>query len=114
MKASYLMSDVDDATRLRESFERGAQWTREEADRIWGWNDRRFRLAVAELRDSGYPVVSESERGSVYRKARTREEAEAFIDRELVSRTRKLEDQIRAMRAGVDKHFGTPQLPLAI
>jgi len=114
MRAEYLMAGVDDVTKLRESLERGAQWTKDAAKRTWGWNERRFRAAVAELRQHGYPVISSSEEGSVYRKARSRAEVEEFIERELVSRTRKLEEQIREMRRAADKHFGSDQLKIAI
>lgn len=114
MRAEYLMPGADDVTKLRESLERGAEWTRRDARRQWNWNERRFRRAVADLRDTGYPVVAVSEQGSVYRKARTREELESFIAHELLSRTRKLEEQIKSLREGADRYFGTPQIPLAI
>lgn len=105
------MADVE---RLRTSLDAGAEWTRDRAYRSFRWNERRFRSAVAELRKEGYPVISVSEQGNVYRKAKTRSECEAFIERELVSRTRKLEEQIREMRAAADKYFGSDQIPLAI
>ncbi len=114
MRAPYLMAGVDDATRLRESLERGHEWTREEARRQFGWNDRRFRLAVAALRDHGYPVISTSEKGSAYRRARSREEVQQFIDRELRPRAEALGRQINAMRAEADHVFGPEQLRVAI
>lgn len=114
MRASYLMAHVEDVIRLRESFDRGAEWTRDQAAKRWGWSDRRFRKAVNELRQSGYPVISTSEHGSAYRRAKDIAELDAFIERELVSRSRDIEEQIRALREGAPRHFGTPQLSLAI
>lgn len=105
---------TSDAYRLRESLEFGSEWTKDEATRAWGWGERRFRLAVTALRESGYPVISTSEAGSVYRKARSREEVEEFVSRELISRARNLEEQARRIRAAADKYFGSPQLPLVI
>lgn len=110
----YAQIGVDDMTRLRASLDKGESWTKDSALNRWGWADRRLRATVAELRRAGYPVISISEQGSVYRKATSRTEVEDFINRELVSRTRKLEEQIREMRAAADQHFGTDQLALAI
>lgn len=70
---------------------------------------RRFRAAVSELRRRGYPVVSDSAEGSTYRKAKTQEELEAFIEAELVSRARVLEGQIRALREAAPRYFGVAE-----
>lgn len=105
---------MNDADILRMAFDHGVSWTRVTAWRELGWHDRRFRRAVADLRESGYPVISESGENSTYRKARSREEVERFIESELVSRSRKLEQQIRSLRDGADRYFGTAQLALAI
>lgn len=110
----FAPAGLDELTRLRQSFDRGAELTKAEAQRMWGWNERRFRARVSQLREEGYPVISLSEQGSRYRKARDRRELDDFIDRELVSRTRDIEAQIRALRDGADKHFGTPQMALEI
>jgi hypothetical protein len=110
----YAHTSLDDVTRLRLSFDEGTAWTKDAALRQWGWADRRFRATVSRLREEGYPVISVSEQGSVYRRAANRAELEQFIDRELLSRTRDLEAQIRALRDGADKHFGPDQLALAI
>lgn len=104
---------ADDLDRLRDSFEAGAEWTKDEAARILDIPERRFRACVSELREQGVPIVSTSERGSVYRMARTRDEAIDFVDRELMSRIHDIERQVRAIHQGMDKHFPTTQLPLA-
>ena len=108
------MSAPTDADALRLSLAKGDEWSRRDGSAYFGWNDRRFRDAVATLRQQGYPVVSTSGEGSVYRLARSREELEAFVEREIVSRSRELEEQARALRDAADKYFGTPQLALAI
>ena len=110
----HVLSEREDAETLRLSLEFGSEWTRDEARRAWGWNERRFRLAVATLRELGYPVVSASESGSVYRKARSREEVMEFINRELSPRAEALGRQISAMRAEADRFFGPEQLRVAI
>lgn len=105
---------MTDADMLRPTLDAGKEWTRVMARAAFGWSDRRFRKAIADLREGGYPVVSTSDAGSVYRRARTREEVEDFIERELITRTRQLEHQIRALRDGADRYFGSDQLRLAV
>ena len=114
MRASYRSAHAEDVERLRESFERGAEWTRKQAEVRWGWHERRFRHAVSELRLSGYPVISSSEAGSVYRKARSREEVEGFIERELLPRANALREEAQLLQRAADHYFGTAQLPLAL
>jgi hypothetical protein len=114
-RGEYAETVKDDETRLWDSFEKGTQWTNATAHVAFGWNERRFRAVVSKLRESGYPVIATSEAGSTYRKALNRSELEAFIERELVTRTRDLEQQIRALRDGADKYFsGVDQLRISI
>lgn len=87
-----------DVAVLRHSLEHGAAWTKTQAEQSLGIPERRFRAAVAALRAEGYPVVSWSEEGSTYRKARDRAEVDRFIDTELIPRMRKLEFEARSMR----------------
>jgi len=103
-----------EVARLRETFEQGREWTKPTAKVAFGWDERHFRRVVSELRETGYPVIATSEQGSTYRKAKTREELVAFVERELVSRSRDLERQIRVLLDGADTYFGSDQLSLAI
>lgn len=87
-----------DVLKLRDSFEAGSEWTKDAAAVHFDMSERRFRAAVAALRATGYPVVSYSEEGSTYRKAKDVREVDHFIDTELLPRMRKLEAEARAMR----------------
>lgn len=97
-RQDYATAEDGDVEKLRGSFERGAAWTKQQAATTLGIPDRRFRAAIAALRLEGYPVVSWSEEGSVYRKAHDRDELERFLMDEVHSRRMKLERQERAMR----------------
>jgi len=110
----YAHTSLDDVSRLRESLERGAELTKADANRMWGWHERKFRATVSRLREEGYPVVSWDEQGSRYRKAHDRAELEKFLDTVLLSRVRDLETQIRVLREGAERHFGSDQLRLAV
>jgi len=89
--------------------------TKDEARRRWGLPDRRFRAAVSELRLRGVPIVAMSSEGSTYRLAKTEQEAEAFVESEILSRARVLEAQARAIREHLAERFGVAeQLAMAI
>lgn len=103
-----------EVARLRETLERGSEWTKPTAKVAFGWDERHFRRVVSELRETGYPVIATSEAGSTYRKAKTREELVAFVERELISRTLDMERQIRVLLDGADIYFGGDQLRIAI
>lgn len=94
---------------VRVLLEEGRELTKEETRRRWGVPERRFRAAVSALRLEGYPVISGSTEGSTYRKAISMTELDSFIDAELVSRTRVLEQQIRELRQSAPRHFGVSE-----
>lgn len=100
--------------RLRETLEQGREWTKPTAQVAFGWDERHFRRVVSELRETGYPVIASSDAGSTYRKAKNREELLAFVERELVSRSRDLDRQIRVLLDAADTYFGSDQLRIAI
>lgn len=108
-RAEYATAKEADVARVRDLFDKGAALTKERAVAIHGIPERRFRAAVAALRAAGYPVVSWSEEGSTYRKARDIAELDLFIDSELLPRMRKLEREARAMRTFGRDHFRTTQ-----
>jgi len=110
-RAEYTVARQDDIVVLRDSLDRGVEWTKDQAKVSLGWNERRFRATVAALREVGYPVISTSEKGSTYRKAWSEEELEEFIHRELSSRIRHLDHQISALRAASRRHFGQVEQP---
>lgn len=104
-----------DVETLRDVFDSGRSVAKAEVWDRYRMNERRFRAAVSALRASGYPVIADSAEGSTYRKARSAFEAEEFVEHELVSRARSLEEQARAIRDHLAEHFGpAEQLALAI
>lgn len=114
-RQQYATAREADVEVLRESFERGDVWTKvRERDLVVCTGgaelpDRRFRAAVAALRDEGTPIVSWSEEGSAYRLARSLEEADRFVDHELIPRFRKLERQARRIREKSRTYFNVTQ-----
>ena len=94
---------------VRILLEEGRALSKDEVRSRWGLPERRFRAAVSALRIEGYPVISDSTEGSTYRKARNEDELERFIAGELVSRTRVLEQQIRALRESAPRYFGVSE-----
>lgn len=64
--------------------------------KAWVRMDRMVRLAIAELQEKGYPVLSDSGRGG-YWLASGPEEIEGMC-REIESRDEKLQDKARALR----------------
>lgn len=80
--------------------------TKEQARARYGLPERRFRAAISELRLRGVPLVAFSTEGSVYRLARTEAEATEFVEAELLSRARVLEQQARAIRDHLAERFG--------
>jgi hypothetical protein len=111
-RIEYATAKERDVEVLRASFDRGAAWTKEQAAVTLEIPERRFRAAVAVLRAAGYPVVSWSEEGSVYRKALDIRELDRFIDSELLPRVRKLEREARAMRTQGRTYFVVKQQQL--
>lgn len=99
---------------LRGVFDRGARLTKAEARARYGIGERQFRASVSALREQGYPVVSSSEEGSTYRKARSESELEVFIHAEIDSRAMDLLAQSKALRARARDHFPPVQLGMAI
>jgi hypothetical protein len=97
-RSDYAQAEIDDVHRLELAFEHGAELTKDLAKKTMGIPERRFRAAVSELRRRSYPVVSFSEQASTYRKAVNVQELERFIDSELVTRAREIEQRIRALR----------------
>jgi len=83
--------------------------TKAEAARLYDIPERRFRAAVAKLREQGEPIVSWSEEGSTYRMARDAAEAERFIDTELLPRIGHLQRQVRNIRIGIPVRFKVHQ-----
>lgn len=90
---------------VRSLLDAGHEIARDEAWARWRLNDRRLRAACSALRSSGYPVVTASEAGAAYRRARTAEELETFVA-ELRSRARSLEEQVRALETHAPAYFG--------
>lgn len=109
-RAEFATAKANDVETLRRSFEQGVVWTKEQAAAGLGIPERRFRAAVAALRAQGYPVVSWSEEGSTYRKAKDVKELDLFIDSELLPRMRKLDREARAMRNVGRTHYANPTL----
>ena len=100
---------------LRAAFDSGRAIARGEVWERYRITDRAFRRCVQVLRLSGYPVISTSEEGSEYRRARNAAELDDFLERELISRARDIEEQIRALREAAPAHFGqAEQLAIAI
>lgn len=91
---------------LRDLFIAGRELTKDEAWQRHRIGPRQFRAAVSALRLAGVPIVSSSSEGSVYRLARSASEAEEFVEREIVSRSRVLEQQARAIRDHSRAYFG--------
>lgn len=91
---------------IRAVFDSGRAISRDDVWTRYRINDRSFRRCVSLLRASGYPVISTSEQGSEYRRARGQAELDAFIESELVSRARDIEEQIRALRESAPTYFG--------
>lgn len=111
-RAEYATAKDADVNILLSAFERGEAFTKERAKHELGIPDRRFRAAVAKLREQGEPIVSWSEEGSTYRMAHDAEEAHRFIDTELVPRIRHLERQARHIRIGIPVRFKVRQQQL--
>jgi hypothetical protein len=111
-RIEYATAKDRDVDRLRASLDRGAAWTKEQAAMTLEIPERRFRAAIAVLRAQGYPVVSWSEEGSTYRKAKDITELDRFIDSELLPRVRKLEREARAMRTHGRAYFVVKQQQL--
>lgn len=91
---------------IRAAFDGGRAISRDEVWARYRINDRSFRRCIQMLRLQGFPVISTSEQGSEYRKARSQSELETFINQELVSRARDIEEQIRVLRESAPRHFG--------
>lgn len=91
---------------IRAAFDSGRAISRDEVWARYRINDRAFRRCVQLLRLDGYPVISTSEQGSEYRRARSQRELEDFVERELISRARDIEEQVRALRDSAPRHFG--------
>jgi hypothetical protein len=108
-RSEYATAKDGDVLILLSQFEKGVAFTKEQALRDLGIPDRRFRAAVAKLREQGEPIVSWSEEGSTYRMARDAQEAERFIDQELLPRIRHLERQARHIRIGIGVRFKVHQ-----
>jgi hypothetical protein len=108
-RTEYATAKDTDVNILLRAFERGQSFTKDQAKNELGIPDRRFRAAVAQLREQGEPIVSWSEEGSVYRMARDAEEAHRFVDTELVPRIRHLERQARHIRIGIPVRFKISQ-----
>jgi hypothetical protein len=111
-RTEYATALESDVVAIQGAFEAGQQLTKDDASRIYRIPERRFRAAVAAMRANGYPVVSWSEEGSTYRKAKDIAELDLFIDSELLPRMRKLEREARAMRTRGRDHFNPTQLTL--
>jgi len=94
---------------LRAAFDSGRAIARDEVWNRYRIGDRPFRRCVQLLRHDGYPVISTSEQGSEYRRARSEHELEEFLERELVSRARDIEHQIRALRESAPRYFGASE-----
>lgn len=96
---------TSDVELVRSLLDAGHEIARDEAWARWRLNDRRLRAACSALRSSGYPVVTASEAGAAYRRARTAQELETFVA-ELRSRARSLEEQVRALETHAPAYFG--------
>jgi len=108
-RSDYATAREADVEVLRDAFESGNAYTRQQAHLELAIGDRQFRAAVSELRAHGYPVVTEldDENGkAVYHKARSREELEDFIEAELWSRATDLLEQVHQLRGHAPEHFG--------
>jgi len=107
-----IIERVEDATArprdvalLKALFGEGRELTKQVALDRYRIPARRFRAAVSELRRQGYPVVSWSIAGSVYRRAASEAELDAFVRAEILSRATDLFSQATAMRREARAHF---------
>lgn len=112
MRTENATAAEDTVARVRELLDGGAEIVRAEVRAVLDMDERKFRAAVSMLRRRGYPVVSSSEQGSTYRKARSREELEAFIARELRPRAIDLLEQEQRLHEHAADHFEPRQLQL--
>lgn len=99
---------TSDVELVRSLLEGGHEIARDEAWSRWRLSDRRLRAACSALRASGYPVVTASEAGAAYRRARSPQELDAFVA-ELRSRARSLEEQVRALETHAPAYFGSAE-----
>jgi len=111
-RTEYSTAHDGDVNVLLAAFEAGRALTKQRAQNEFGIPERRFRAAVAKLREQGEPIVSWSEEGSAYRMAKDAAEAELFIERELLPRIRHLERQVRHIRIGIPVKFKVTQQQL--
>ena len=111
-RRDYATAAEDAVARVRELLDAGAQIVRAEVRQMLDMDERKFRAAVSDLRRRGYPVISSSEQGSTYRKARSRDELETFIARELRPRAVDLLEQEHQLRGHAADHFEPRQLRL--
>ena len=111
-RRDYATAAEDAVTRVRELLDAGAQIVRAEVRQMLDMDERKFRAAVSDLRRHGYPVISSSEQSSTYRKARSRDELETFIARELRPRAVDLLEQEHQLRDHAADHFEPRQLQL--
>lgn len=111
-RREYATAAEDAVARVRELLDDGAEIVRAEVRTVLDMDERKFRAAVSVLRRRGYPVISSSEQGSTYRKARSREELEAFIGRELRPRAIDLLEQEKRLREHAGEHFEPRQMQL--
>ena len=112
MRKEYATAAEDTVARVRELLDGGAEIVRADVRAVLDMDERKFRAAVSILRRRGYPVISSSEQGSTYRKARSREELEAFIARELRPRAIDLLEQEQRLHEHAPDHFEPRQLQL--
>jgi hypothetical protein len=101
----YTKAQPIDVRLVRTLLDEGRSLQKAEVKRRWGIEPRKFRAAISELRRQGYPVVSWSTAGSVYRKAHDEAELEAFLKAEILSRATDLFTQATAMRRDARAHF---------
>lgn len=111
-RREYATAAADAVARVRVLLDAGGEIVRAEVRAVLDMDERKFRAAVSELRRGGYPVISSSEQGSTYRKARSREELDAFIARELRPRAVDLLEQEHQLREHAADHFEPRQLQL--
>lgn len=112
LRSEHLTVTEEDVNVLLKAFNVGRALTKEEGRALYGIPERRFRAAVARLREQGEPIVSWSEEGSTYRMAKDADEAERFINSELLPRIRHLDRQVRNIRIGLPVRFKVHQARL--
>lgn len=108
-RAEFSDARPRDVALLKVLFMEGRDISKRDATERWHIGPRQFRAAVRALRLSGYPIVSRSLADSTYHRARSEDELEEFIRKELMPRATDLLAQASALRRDARTWFSPIQ-----